>query len=279
MSRLSAGAPSLRATRWNWLVLGRRHRRRASSLLACATVLLSLVAQPVGAVAQASAAQLRGAQAALSPCDDPSPGECTIDPKTDCPTAGPMQPSPGQHCVPIPVELVVVPLPKANEGCNLYIQVPLLATVSDYEAVEYSNIGLGSRWWPAGQFVTWPGAVTGIGGRYSPPKGYAAWTVSYGSCGTWPVAAWGISPRWAVSGTITALSGCTVSGQCLIPGVSVPAPGIAVQGACNDGGAAITTPQGFYSFLVRPGHCTVTPQPPNGLRAVPVAGPSMSRAT
>jgi hypothetical protein len=255
-----------------------RHRQRVISWLTCAAVLFSLLAQPVGDVAQAGAAQLR-AQAAPSPCDDPSPGECNIDPKTDCPTAGPMQPSPGQHCVPIPAELVVVPLPKADEGCNLYIQVPLLPTVSNYEAVEYSNIGLGTRWWPASQFVPWPGTVTGIGGRYSPPKGYAAWTSSYGGCSTWPVAAWGISPRWAVSGTITALSGCTQSGCSLTPGVTVPAPGIAAQGACNNGGAGVTTPQGFYSFLVSPGHCTS----PRNLQVASgrslLTGPSTSRAT
>jgi hypothetical protein len=105
--------------------------------------------------------------------------------------------------------------------------------------------------------------VLGIGYRYPVPKGYAAWSAAYGDCTALPktygVSAWGISPRWAVSGTIT-----QVNGQ--------PAPGIIVEDDCTGGGGTTSTDQqGEYEFLVSPGTCTITPQLINGLKAIPVS--------
>jgi hypothetical protein len=179
-----------------------------------------------------------------------------------------MQAPAGQHCVPIPAQLVIKPMTVGPSGAtrcagNYYVQVPLLPTVSTYEAVWWSDIGLGTRWW-GGPFTTYPGTVLGIGYRYEVPQGYAAVSAAYGDCGgtpgTFGVSAWGISPRWAVSGTIT------------VSGSSAPAPHITVQGVCQGGGGTTSTDQqGKYEFLVSPGACTVTPRLMNNLNATPVS--------
>lgn len=76
----------------------------------------------------------------------------------------------------------------------------------EYEAVWWSNFGLGTRWWSA-PGTTYPGTVLGIGYRYPVPKGYAAWSAAYGDCAapakTYGVSAWGVTDRWEVGGYVT----------------------------------------------------------------------------
>ena len=49
-----------------------------------------------------------------------------------------------------------------------------------YEAVWYSNIGEGTRWW-ASPGTIGPASITGLGAKYRVPKGFAAWSAAGGS--------------------------------------------------------------------------------------------------
>jgi hypothetical protein len=230
-------------------------------------VLFSLVAQPVAGIAPATA-QLRPAgstAASGNGCDNP-PGTCAINQTTGCPDAGDLKAPAGQHCVPIPatLDVIITPVGKACVG-NDYREVQLPPTIDAYEAVWINQYG--SRWWSS-PGTTWPETITGEGGvKFDVPKGSAAWSVgggasAAGDCppppGGLQVMAWGISYKWAVSGTITQ------------SGSGEAAPRINVEGDCTGGGGTTTTnEQGQYEFLVRPGPCTVTPQLINGLKASP----------
>jgi hypothetical protein len=174
--------------------------------------------------------------------------------------------------VPIPGELVVKQQPGSGGSClsNEFAQVQLLPSVSKYEAVWWSDIGLGSRWWPSPGTVG-PRRVTGEGYEYQVPKGYAAWSAAGGSdasggcpaeppAGTFGVSAWGVSPRWAVSGYIT------------VSGSGEKAPRISVEAACSGGRSTTgTNEEGQFEFLVRPGPCTVTPLLHKGQQATPAS--------
>lgn len=136
-------------------------------------------------------------------CSDPSSGECTIDPKSHCPVDGPLGTQAGQ-CETLPATLVQVNDPGQNGSClsNTYIQVQLKPGLDSYEAVWYSEIGEGTRWWES-PGTTYPNSVTGEGAKYKVPKGYAAWSAAGGAnasggCpngqapGTFGAKAWGI---------------------------------------------------------------------------------------
>lgn len=99
---------------------------------------------------------------------------------TYCPTAGPLRATPPNQCVAIPSELVVIT--KTSQGrClqNEYIQVKVPAKLS-YEAVWWSTVGLGTRWWK-NPGTRYPHKVTGLGAKYKVPKGWSAWSAGGGS--------------------------------------------------------------------------------------------------
>ena len=60
-----------------------------------------------------------------------------------------------------PGELLIIPL-GGGHGCNWFLQVQPPPAVSDYEAVMYSDVSLGTRWW-ASPGTTWPARMLGIG--------------------------------------------------------------------------------------------------------------------
>ena len=266
MTSTTSGVQERRSTPWHQRLLKRWHKRLSISLVACLATLFSVVAQPIGNVTSAGA-QLHvadGAVVANPGCDDP-PGSCNVNPDNGCPTAGPVTAPSDQHCVPIPVQLVIEPMtvgPVGHTVCagNYYVQVQLLPTLSDYEAVWWSDIGLGTRWWSA-PGTTSPGTVLGIGYRYSVPEGYAAWSAAYGDCGgtpgTFGVSAWGVTDRWEVSGQIT------------YSNTNKPAVGVSVTANCPSGYTTSTNDNGFYEFLLQRGPCTIVPTPPDGLSVDP----------
>jgi hypothetical protein len=261
MSKVSPAAKlhgSVRRTR----TCGKSRPRWVSvALLTCLAVVVSLVGQPIDGVATAGATGVQADQPAANPgCDHPSPGQCNIDPANGCPTAGPVTAPAGQHCVPIPVELKILALPgSSGHGCNWFLQVQLLPTVSDYEAVMYSDIGLGTRWFSDGS--TWPSRILGIGGYYDVPKGYAAWSTNYGACSSagwiFGIDAWGVTDRWAVSGQITYAY------------TNKPAVGVSVTANCPSGYPTSTDDNGDYELLLQQGPCTIVPTPPDGLSVDP----------
>jgi|GEM_PF-2700427 len=126
---------------------------------------------------------------------------------TGCPADGPIQATPPDQCVAIPSELPVRVKYAKGGGCvqNEYIQVKVPARL-DYEAVWYSTIGLGTRWWSA-PGTRYPHKVTGLGARYKVPKGWSAWSAAGGSsasggCGGLPAGTFGTA-GWAVVGCNT----------------------------------------------------------------------------
>jgi hypothetical protein len=162
--------------------------------------------QEVSAGASALVAGPVAHAAATDPCSDPSPGECTIDKKTGCPILGPLGlgVSASILCVPLGNSLVTVVTRGATGGCvvNYYVQVALPYGPGGpgyppppppppppkkrgpggpgYEAVWYSNIGLGTRWW-ASPGTIGPASITGLGAKYRVPTGFAAWSAAGGS--------------------------------------------------------------------------------------------------
>jgi hypothetical protein len=143
-----------------------------------------------------------GAQAAC-----PVAGQCGTDPQTHCPTDGPIQDvTPPDVCESIPAQLIVRVKNEPGGGCvqNEYIQVQVPSGVDEYEAVWYSSIGLGTRWWDQSDATVGPDAVTGEGDTYKVPVGDAAWSAAGGASaagdcsgsppsGTYGVAGWGVS--------------------------------------------------------------------------------------
>lgn len=127
----------------------------------------------------------------------PVEGQCAINPATGCPLGGPssgpntaapapIQLAPPKKCVPVPTTLFWVRGSSAN-GCTeiLFVQVQLQPAISQYEAVVYSKIGLGTRWWadpstPQDQTgpATHAGQTFSYGAAsYTVPAGYLAWDV------------------------------------------------------------------------------------------------------
>jgi hypothetical protein len=130
-------------------------------------------------------------------------GQCGVNPQTNCPTGGPtsgpnaaslapFQVSPPKKCVPVPTTLFYIRASNAG-GCTeiLFVQVKLQPNISDYEAVVYSKIGLGTRWWSdprTPQDQTGPATHAGHtfaygAASYTVPQGYLAWDVGAGSSG------------------------------------------------------------------------------------------------
>jgi hypothetical protein len=180
---------------------------------------LLVVAVGLGGATASATREISHVRAAKGPppgyCSDPSPGECTIDPKSHCPVDGPLGTQAGQ-CETLPATLVQVNDPGQNGSClsNTYIQVQLKPGLDSYEAVWYSEIGEGTRWWQS-PGTTYPNSVTGEGATYKVPKGDAAWSAagganSSGGCpngqppGTFGAKAWGIPSCGASSAADTA---------------------------------------------------------------------------
>ena len=194
----------------------------ARCVATCAVLALAFaaVAVPGGATVRASAARGAAHQSSTS-C--PIPGQCAVNPKTGCPVLGPLQPSPGQRCVKLGSRVFWVSA-NVNGGCaaELVVRIRVPAGMTEFEAVVYSNIGLGTRWWSdpdrngngpgwgPGQAVSAYGAVS-----YTVPSGFHAWQVGGGSSGSacgpqimqrdWlGKGAWAmITPAVAGSGTIS----------------------------------------------------------------------------
>lgn len=250
----------------------RAHRIRTvgvAGLLCALTV--AFIVQPVGATTTGGGVAVRAVHhtSGNPGCDDP-PGTCVIQ-ANGCPQGGPMQAPAGQHCVPIPSELVINQQPGSGGSCltNYFAQVTVLPTLDDYEAVWYSDIGLGSRWWEAPGTVG-PNYVTGEGYQYQVPKGDAAWSAAGGAnasggcpaapeAGTFGVAGWGETDRWSVSGYIT----YAATGEA--------AKGIRVTADCPSGYSVSTNDKGYYQFLLSQGECKIVPTPPDGLTVDPVS--------
>lgn len=120
---------------------------------------------------------------------------------TGCPEGGPLTATPPQQCLAIPSELVTI-VTNRGQSCvvNDYVQVKVPKRLS-YEAVWYSTIGLGTRWW-TNPGTGYPRKVTGLGARYKVPKGWEAWSGAGGSgprpcsssppAGTYGVAGWAL---------------------------------------------------------------------------------------
>ena len=200
----------------------------------------------------------------------PVAGQCGVDPATGCPTDGPITPPHGEHCVSLPADVFWVSKSISPMGCaaSLLLTVEVPAGIDAYEAVVYSDVGLGTRWWTSpGQ--TSLSILNGLTTYYA-PSGSVVYGVGGGSGGgdctkdSTPMdwlgeAAWGITYKREVSGTDT------------VNGGGGPAPGIHMQASCSAGGGGTTTTDksGYYAFLVNPGTCTIAPQLPAGLTSTP----------
>src|SRR5690349_6653896 len=133
-------------------LLGRRRRWIAALTMAIVAVGVSTAVAATGHLAAAC----------------PVAGQCGVNSGTGCPTLGPLQPSPPLKCVPLSSNLVVrVTHDPIGGGCaqNEYVQVQLIKHLVAYEAVWYSTIGLGTRWW-TNPGTLGPLSVTGEGDSY-----------------------------------------------------------------------------------------------------------------
>jgi hypothetical protein len=165
---------------------------------------LMLTAVAVLAPAQAGRAQ-------PSRSGHPQPRRASRTPSdlsgTGCPADGPVQATPPDQCVSIPSRLRVTVKTSGNSCVqNEYVEVKVPARLS-YEAVWYSTIGLGTRWWSS-PGTRYPHKVTGLGAKYKVPKGWSAWSAAggsgpAGSCsGQPPTGTYGTA-GWAVVGCNT----------------------------------------------------------------------------
>jgi hypothetical protein len=114
-------------------------------------------------------------------------GQCGVNAKTGCPVDGPLIVSPPAICVGLGSSLVTIATQGSGGGCvtNDYVQVAVPKGISSYEAVWYSTIGLGTRWWSSPGTVG-PASVTGEGAKYRVPNGFAAWSAAGGAQGSGP---------------------------------------------------------------------------------------------
>ncbi len=184
-------------------------------------------------------------------------------------------PSPGEHCLPLPVELILQTKSDAH-GCAqaLFMQVPLRDDVTEYGAAwgwtqsdhpwlftaTGGRDGSGSG--PYGEEVWSTKAITpqnsGVNVHYLVPKGDGAWFVSAGG-GPGPCTGkTGLARGWAWT------AHPVVSGQITLDDSSVPIEGFPVRASCPGGGTTITDSDGDYGCTLDPGHCTIAPQPKPG---------------
>ena len=145
----------------------------------------------------------------------PISGQCELDPATQCPKAGPVQTKAPGKCVPLPVTIFWIEAHGAGGGCNyeLIVQVAVTPADREYEAVVYSTIGLGTRYFPYPRGENGPGAgpgetLTNYAATYTVPAGHHAWQVGGGSgaCGP-PGTDWSGINAWAVSAPVESGSG------------------------------------------------------------------------
>ena len=120
----------------------------------------------------------------------PVAGQCEVNPTTQCPKLGPLQPSAPQKCLPLPVTIFWITGKAPGGGCNdeLIVQVAISPADHEYEAVVYANIGDGTRWWAFPHGGEGPGSgpgetVVNDAATYPVPAGYHAWQVGGGSNG------------------------------------------------------------------------------------------------
>jgi hypothetical protein len=169
-----------------------RHMRGAAVRGAALVLLLTGVATIVVA-APSFAAHRASAVAHMAAC--PIAGQCGLNPKTHCPTRGPLQPRPPERCVKLQARLFWVTHPGASGGCveELIVQAKIPPGYHQYEAVVYSTIGLGTRWWSKPVVAsTGDGPGAGPGRRitaygtvsYTVPAGHYAWQVGGGAGGS-----------------------------------------------------------------------------------------------
>jgi hypothetical protein len=159
---------------------------RLAVVVAMLAISLAAVVVPSGAMARAGAAR-ESVHQSSGAC--PIAGQCTLDPKTSCPTQGPLQPTAGQHCVRLGSRVFFVKA-VANNRCvtEVLVRVRVPAGLTEYEAVVYSTVGSGTRWWSTpdknGNGAGWgPGQVVSAYGavNYTVPAGFHAWQVGGGS--------------------------------------------------------------------------------------------------
>src|SRR5579884_118128 len=123
----------------------------------------------------------------------PVAGQCDVNSQTGCPKMGPLQATPPLKCASLPVSTFDVAANAPGGGCSVetIVKVQVPAGATEFEAVVYSNIGLGTRWW------TYPATAGGVGAgagpgqkivngaaSYTVPSGYYAWQVGGGSGGS-----------------------------------------------------------------------------------------------
>jgi hypothetical protein len=189
------------------------------------------------------------------------------------------QPTPGEHCVPLPVQLLRQEYTsKGTCSAIIFMQVPLRDSIVEYDAT----------WAPPNQPAS-PRAFTATGGpngsghgpyaietwstkvvayygiTYKVPKGFGAWLLGAGggsapctNLGPGVAQAWGWTTQPVVSGKVT-LQGS--GGQ--------PASGVTVRASCPSGGTTTSDATGAYGFPLRPGTCTIAPRLAAGEMAVP----------
>ncbi|MBS1889078.1 MAG: hypothetical protein JSU06_18020 [Actinobacteria bacterium] len=194
----------------------------------------------------ASMLTVSGATATAAPLGATCPavtGQCGVDAQTHCPTAGPLQPEAPDHCESIPGQLVVIVTNEPGGGCvqNDYVQVQVPPGVEEYEAVWYSTIGLGTRWWDQSEATEGPESVTGEGATYQVPVGSAAWSGAGGAGGT--------------------CSGSAPEGTYGVAGWGVPTTSCGLPGAEGSSALSLTGgggPLAYVGAKVKKKHCTST---------------------
>ncbi len=176
----------------------------------------------IAAVFAAAALLAVMGHASVSQAEAPCPvaGQCEVNPTTQCPTLGPLQPKAPQKCLPLPVTIFWITGKAPGGGCNdeLIVQVAISPADREYEAAVYSTIGEGSRWWAFPHSQNGPGqgpgeAVTNDAATYTVPAGSHAWQVgggsngeSHGACPA-PGMDWVGVGAWAVSTPVEPGSG------------------------------------------------------------------------
>lgn len=120
----------------------------------------------------------------------PIAGQCEVNPTSQCPKLGPLQPTAPSKCVPLPVTIFWITGKATGVGCNseLIVQVATTPADREYEAVVYATIGEGTRWWAFPRSVNGPGSgpgemITNGAATYTVPAGYHAWQVGGGAAG------------------------------------------------------------------------------------------------
>src|SRR5579875_1699378 len=155
-------------------------------VVAVVAFMLAAVLVAGGAVVHASSSH---ADIQAGSC--PIPGQCAVNSQTNCPSLGPLKPAPPQKCVSIPVSTFWVTASTASScSVELIVKAQVPAGATEFEAVVYSTIGLGTRWWTYPASAGGAGAGAGPGQKitngnasYTVPAGFYAWQVGGGSGG------------------------------------------------------------------------------------------------